>query len=140
MSYLTLAEMTAEIPEDFIVQSLDDAGDGDITDLFETVQEAVADKIHGYLSQRFETPFVVDIPPLVKQAARVFTGDMLYRRRGFKGDDNPFEEEEEKFCKMLAEIGNGDRPLVAGKSQKSNSVVTITEAARTTSGSNYLSS
>lgn len=143
MSYLTLAQMAAEMPADFIAQALDDEGEGDaavIADTFDTVQEAVSDKIHSYLSQRFETPFVDPVPPMVKQAARVFTGDMLYRRRGFKGDDNPFSEEEEKFCKLLSEIGAGERPLLAGKKQKTESVSTVTEAARTTSSQNYLSS
>lgn len=140
MSYLTLAQMEAEIPGDFIVQALDDDGDGDINAIFGVVQEAVADKIHAFLSQRFEVPFSDPIPPIVKASARVFTGDMLYRRRGFKGDENPFEEDEAKFCKVLAEIGNGDRPLLAGKQQTSPSVVTITEPARTTSRQNHLSS
>lgn len=110
--YVTMSDMNARIPGDFLIQALDDNGDGAAdTGVWDQVKSAVETDINGTLSKRFKTPFANPVPAFVLKCAAVFAAALLYRRRGMTDDKNPWAKEEETLKKELTAIANGDAPL-----------------------------
>ena len=110
--YCTRADLEAVIPPQFITQALDDNGDGTEDEgLFDTICDAIDATIDGYLSGRFATPFSAPVPPLVRDAARVFVSESLYQRRGYASDANPYTARANQLRKQLENIGNGNGSL-----------------------------
>jgi phage gp36-like protein len=125
------------IPPQFIVQALDDNGDGsEDTGLFEAIATAADAQVDAYLGGRFATPFPDPAPALVAEAAKVFIAETLYSRRGFAGEANPYTARANKFRSQLEAIGNGDGSLggvsEAPAAGNRSPISIVTEPSRTT--------
>lgn len=132
--YTTLAQVTAKLPMDFIVQALDDDRDGAIdTAVWEAVVEGAADDVDGKLGMRYATPFDPSaLPAIVKSSSLLFVLETLYQRRGFGAEEtNPFLVPARAARKDLTEIGNGEKPLTPQAERPRASVAVITEPAST---------
>ena len=112
MSYVTRAEIEAEIPPQLLVESLDDDND-ELEDpgLFEKLVAKASADVDGILGQRFAVPFA-KAPPLAARAARIFLLATLYRRRQIPEDRNPYAKAEKDMVDKLTRIAVGDEPLM----------------------------
>jgi phage gp36-like protein len=133
--YSTRADLEAIIPPQFIVQALDDNGDGTEDDgLFAIIAASADAQIDGYLSGRYATPFS-PVPPLVRECAKVFIAESLYQRRGYNSEANPYTARANQLRKQLESIGNGNGSL-GGVSESGSSprppISIVTEPSRTT--------
>lgn len=137
MAYVTQSEIEAELPPAFLVEALDDDGDGsEDAGLWDKVEASVAETIDGILGQRFAVPFSAPVPAVVKMAARVLVLELLYFRRSIT--PNPWEKRAQDIRAKLGRIADGDEPLTPGAERVNQSVSAITEAAKTTNGNGNL--
>lgn len=115
-SYVTRAEVEAELPAKWLTEALDDNGDKtEDTGLFSAIVARASADVDGILGQRFETPFA-NPPPVAARAARVFVLATLYRRRMVPDDRNPYAKLEAEERARLSRIAAGDEPLMPGGS------------------------
>jgi phage gp36-like protein len=136
--YVTMADITGMIPGPFLVEGLDDDGDGQADPAVWTqVAADVRQAIDGVLGARFEVPFANPLPAVVVNAAKIFAAEQIYTRRGRTDANgkliNPFTKQADAIRKQLATIASGDEPLDPSKARAKASVSVITEPARTTS-------
>lgn len=137
--YVLIGDITASLAPDFLTQALDDNGDG-VADpgVWDSIAAAVAKDIDGRLGQRYETPFSNPIPAIVANAGRIFAMEMLYARRGFAADKNPWTKQADAERTRLTQIAEGKAPLMPEIARKKPSASTITEPAKTTSATGKL--
>lgn len=141
--YTTLAEVKAKLPYEFIVEALDDDKDGVVDeDVWEAVAADAADQVDARLGKRYAVPFNPEsLEPIVKSSALIFVLETLYQRRGFATlENNPFLASARAARAELNQIGAGEVPLTPEAKKPKQSVMTLTEPARTSSRSGYLSS
>lgn len=132
MSYVLQADIEADIPAAFLVQALDDDGDGEIdSGAWDKVAVAVGNDIDGALGQKFSVPIPAPFPAVVKAAARILALWHLYQRRGFHGDANPWEVEAKRTRDKLDKIGSGKEALTPDNLGKMPGGIVITEPAKT---------
>lgn len=138
MSYTTRDALETIIPPQFILQALDDDGDGvEDSGLWEKLSNAADTAVDAYLSGRYATPFSTTIPALVSEAAKTFLAESIYMRRGYESDRNPHTARANKLRTQLENIGNGNGSLGGVSSDASGSgagrapVSIVAEAART---------
>lgn len=138
MPYIQLTDLHGAIPPAFLVQALDDDGDGVADDgLFEVIAEQVSEDIDAVLGQRYPIPFVEPWPATVKSAARTLAAEALYARR-VTPEQNPWRSQANALRERLAKIGSGEIPLTASDKPQLPSGVVISEPARTHSHSGRL--
>jgi phage gp36-like protein len=140
--YVTMAAMNARIPGPYLIQALDDDGDGAAdSQAWSDVQKAVEDEINGILGTRFPVPFANPVPAVVLNAAQVLAADALYRRRGTPDESNPFAAQAGRTNPpsgvrgQLMSIAKGELPLTPEIKRQAPSASVITERAKTTSSS-----
>lgn len=132
MAYVTQADLSNLIPAEFIVEALDDDGDGTAdAGAWDGVAEEAGQEIDSYLEQRYALPLSEPYPARVIQAAKIFACEILYKRRGIHGDKNPFSARAERHRKALANIASGDAALKVGSEPVEPSISIITEPAGT---------
>jgi hypothetical protein len=108
---MTMDELLGEMPKALLVQALDDDGDG-IADAgaWEAVQAAAEERIRA--------AFGGDPPAkhatAVSHARKLFILVVLYDRRGFTGETNPYTAAANRAEKRLEDIASGDASLDAG--------------------------
>jgi phage gp36-like protein len=130
--YLSEADLTPHLPPQFLLQALDDDGDGSAdSGVLNSILTASSDEVDSLLGSRYPVPFSAPLPALVKTAARVFALETLYRRRGFSGDQNPWETRAKDLRDRLNRIGQGKEPLGPEHERKLPSVSVISEDALT---------
>jgi len=110
MSYVEFNDLKGVIPEDFLIQSLDDDGDG-VVDSWTTVQRQACDAVDALLCGRYQTPFAEPTPKIVTTAALNFAAEACYQRRGRIEDQNPFSSAAGRYRAQLQKIAKGDLPL-----------------------------
>lgn len=139
MAYITQAEIASGLPPQFLLEALDDDGDGEIdAGLWDLVEAEAAEAIDGTLGQRFTVPFTAPLPAVVKRAARVFVLELLYKRRGTAAANNPWAKEADALRAKLDRIADGEEPLSPGANKTNESVTVVKEAARTTAANENL--
>ncbi len=132
MAYISKSQIAAELPPKFLLEALDDDGDGEEDEgLWDIVEASAAESIDGPLGQRFTVPFSAPVPAIVTKAARVFVLELLYFRRGIT--PNPWENQAKELRAKLNLIAAGEEPLTPAIDRAKPSVSKITEAAKTTS-------
>lgn len=130
MPYLTRQQLETEIPALHLKEALDDdSAGGEDQDLFDAVAQQASDAVDAFLSSLYPTPFADPAPAAVKQAAFVFCGELVYARRGVKGDDNPFTARANEWRTTLKLMGSGKLPLDANITKAFNPGAAITETA-----------
>lgn len=140
--YTTLAQVKAKLPHDFIIEALDDDKDGLMDEeVWTAVAEDAADQVDGRLGMRYTVPLdPAALPAVVNAASLLFVLETLYQRRGYGTEEtNPFLVSARAARKELAAIGNGETPLTPQAEKPRQSVVAITEPARTSSAAGNLS-
>jgi phage gp36-like protein len=132
MSYLsTSADLKGLIPEDFLIQALDDNSDGaEDTGLFAIILDDAEREIHGYCRQRYVTPIAAPIPDLIVEAAKILTAYRLYVRRGRGGEANPLRDDASRIRKKLQAIAEGKEQLTADQVPQKAPVSLISEESR----------
>lgn len=133
MAYVTRAQVTAKLPPQFLLQALDDNGDGtEDTDLFDAVVAGADAEVDGILGQRFDVPFTGTVPPIVGQAALIFVLDTLYLRRGYgtEANPNPVAGRAKDMRKKLEDIAKSDQPLAPEVSSSRPKVTVISQTSR----------
>lgn len=141
--YTTLAQVTAKLPNDFIVQALDDDKDGLIDeDVWAAVAADAADQVDDRLGQRYSVPFdPANLSAKVRASSLMFVLESLYLRRGFGTEDtNPFINSARAARRELSAIGNGEVPLTPDAVKPNRTVMAVTEPARSSSAGGYLAS
>ena len=130
--YVTLDEMIAQVPSEYITQAMDDDGEGGAdSGVWDQVSAAVSDAVDGPLGQIYDVPFSTPLPAIVKQAARVFCAEMLYLRRGVSGDKNPWTARADKIRAKLDRIATGSESLGPDFDKEAPAGSVITEPAKT---------
>jgi phage gp36-like protein len=110
MSYFTLSDIApGRIPLEFATQALDDDRDG-VIDAFDAVQAEAERMVDALLESRFSVPFD-PVPAKIKGAAVVFACWLLFVRRQYSEEQNPFTKEKLAIEKKLAVIEAGELGL-----------------------------
>lgn len=122
MTRLTIEDLTGDMPEQKIIEALDDDGDG-IAD--ETAFRAVL----ASANERAAAIFGGEVPAQYSVAAghsvRVFALDLLYRRRGVADEANPWSKLAEEEATRLRALASGTEAIDA-----SSDGVVISKPAR----------
>jgi phage gp36-like protein len=138
--YVTLSAIKGALPDEITAQLLDDDSSGapDSTS-WAAVVAAVRNEVDGKIGQRFALPLPDPVPPSVLNAAFVLAAELIYQRRGFFGDSNPYAKRAADVRTWLDAIATGAQPLTPDIQRKKPSASAITECARTFSPSGRLS-
>ncbi len=136
MPYVAYADLATIIPLPFLTEALDDVGDGSqIQATFEDVAQQASDAIDGYLGLRYSVPIPVDengnLPAVVVNAARIFTAELLYKRRGVIDANNPWSAQAGQIRTQLKAISLGQSPLGPAFNRKDPSASIITQRMST---------
>jgi hypothetical protein len=140
--YTLLAQVKAKLPYEFIVEALDDDRDGMIDDeVWQAVCEDAATQVDSRMGKRYPVPFdPAELPPIIESSALMFVLETLYQRRGYGTEENnPFLSAARAARKELTEIGNGEQPFMPAAQKPRQSVMAVTERARTSSRQGHLS-
>jgi hypothetical protein len=143
MSYVDRSQVEAKLPPQFLLQALDDDGDGlEDEGVWDAIAAEADEAVEGFLEGRYAIPFAEgSVPRIVSNAAKLFALETLYMRRGYSKDTdppNPWAAAATAMRARLARIGAGEEPLhpdtgVGGA--PGDTVVVVTEPSRTTSSS-----
>lgn len=140
-AYTSLSQVFAKLPEQFVIEALDDDRDGELDeDVWEAVADGASREVDGFLAMKYSVPFTGDLPAVVVTASLYFVMETLYDRRSFTGEKNPYMARAEAERKKLRDIGNGDLPLMPTIVKKTPSVSVVAEQAKTSSAFGSLSS
>jgi hypothetical protein len=133
MPYVSQADLKGKVPDDLLLQALDDDGDGVADDgVWDGISADVDKAINGPLEGRYSVPLAAPYPYLVTEAALIFACEAIYMRRGLAGkDQNPWVTRADAMRKRLEAIGNGEQPLTATAGQLKSGGAVIGEPART---------
>ncbi len=101
---LEYTDLKGEIPLAMIVEALDDNGDGQAdadawADVLAGADERIADCFGGSVPERHAAA--------VPHARKMFCCEIIYRRRGFTGERNPFERQAGAAEKRLRALSAG---------------------------------
>jgi phage gp36-like protein len=131
-TYVTMADMNARLPGAFLIQALDDDGDGAAdAQVWADIAASVAKEIDGILGLRYAVPFSGDIPPFVLYAAQILAAALLYSRRGVEDKSNPWTSEAKDIRAKLKEIADGKVPLSPTHERVQATVDTLSEPSKT---------
>lgn len=128
--YVTQDQLKGLIPDEFLLQALDDDADG-VADpgVWDSIVAAVSTEIDGMLAMKYPLPFPEPIPAVVKAAALTLTLWSLYTRRGITDVKNPWDTQAKSVRARLVAIGKGIDPLTPTSIDAQQSVA-ITEDSR----------
>lgn len=133
------------MPEQFTAQLLDDhqVGAADPSVWAEIVL-AVEGEIDGKLAQRFALPLAEPTPKLIVDAAFVLAAELLYQRRGYYDEQNPWTKRANTIRGtqgqqggqpgLLDRIASGEVPLTIATPAARPPATAITEPSRLSSG------
>jgi phage gp36-like protein len=132
MVYVAMADLQGKIPGPFLIEALDDDGDGVVEPAeWDQVATDASTKVDGLLGGRYAVPFANPIPAVVKNAAKVFACYAIYQRRGRADKDNPFAGEAKAVETKLTAIATGTEPLDPSVNRAKPSATAITSPAKT---------
>ena len=100
------------MPRQFILQALDDDGDGvEDPGAFDVLCAHACSDVDSLLSPLFTVPFADPFPVLVNQAAHTFAAALLYQRRGMTSDKNPFAKDAVAIAEKLTRLVQKKEPV-----------------------------
>jgi len=134
--YITLASLTADLPESTLNDACDDDKDGvaDEAIVAALIAGGCAD-VDEYLGGRFTVPLTVEmftdeaLPALITSAAKLFTLRRVFQRRGITGDQFPFRDPLNERIKALSAIrdGRAGLPGLVEESKGTTPAAAVTE-------------
>lgn len=130
--YTTAENVLAAVPAEIRDELLDDHGSG-LPDpaKWALVEQSVRDEIDGYLARRYTLPLPGPQPPvLVRSAALVLAAELLYHRRGYADDSNPWASRAKMVRAKLEAVATGADSLPLDSVRKPSGTV-ISEPSRT---------
>ena len=137
--YFARADITGMIPAEFILQALDDNGDGvEDTGLWDTLAANACDEADAICSSMFTVPFVAPVPVLIAQTAQSIMAASLYRRRGIEDQKNPYAKEAAEKCAKLTRIIQKKEPVPKDFPVSTATVSASTEPCKTVSTGGFL--
>lgn len=149
MPYVTQADLAADIPPQFILQALDDDGDGAADPgAWDLIAQKVGNEIDAKIGGRYRVPMIPDtvkypltagFPPVIAHAAQVLAAEKLFTRRQMSGAKNPLAEEVAAVRAQLTLIGKGELPLDPDDNRADPSASVITAPLQTVSLGSRLS-
>lgn len=140
MPYVTLAQMKAALPAEITDQLLDDAGSG-VADPnnWPAISARVTEEIEGKVGQRYTLPITHATGlQLLGQFAFVLAAELIYQRRGYFDDTNPWSaravairgDADQKG--QLDKIASGEQPLFAAAPSAAPAGAAFVESSRLT--------
>lgn len=113
--YLTLSDLEGSIPPQFLIQALDDDNDQVIdAAAWAKVLADAQGEVDSYLEGKMPLPLTITpVPMLIKQAAKAFVCELLYRRRATPDETNPWKKQADGLRKRLAAIQAGEVKMSA---------------------------
>jgi len=134
MPYFAWSDLVNEIPEDFAIQALDEAGTAsvaaDVADAFAALRTAASEDVDSYLEGRYAVPITGTIPLAVKRGAVLIAAKTCYSRRG-AADRFPKPKELEAALRTLEKIRDGKTQLTPARSSSKPRGAVITGKSRT---------
>ncbi len=123
-------DLQGEMPRESLIQALDDNGDGE-------ADEAAWFAVTQSARERVINAFGGEPPEMWKLASdyalKVFCLEILYRRRGYSGDRNPFSQQAAAAEKRLINLAAGvERP--DGEASGGDCLTTPTKATPSKGG------
>lgn len=138
MAYTSRGAIVAKLPDRYVVEALDDDGDGEEdAGLLDTIIATGDTEIDGYLEGRYQLP-LSPTPAKLATASLVIALEAIYYRRGLSREDNPWANRASEIRASLRRIQAGEENLFAGTEKAEAGVVVVAEPARTHSNSNRL--
>lgn len=148
MPYVTLAQIRAALPAEITAQLLDEHGSGaPDAGTWAEVLAAVETEIDGKLAARFTLPLPGPTPVILRYAALTLAAELLYQRRGYHGESNPWTKRAELVRGtqgqqggqpgLLDRIVGGEVPLTASTAPAKPQATAITSPAKTHSQGGY---
>ena len=118
-----MSDLTGLIPGKFLIEALDDNGDGaaDSAVLDQVIADA-GSLVDGIIGGPLGNP----MPAKVVNAAKFFAVEILYKRRG-KEESNPYKKNADAARADLADVANGKSVLVPTITPGKPSITAITE-------------
>lgn len=138
MAYITQSDIAGQVPAAFLLQALDDDGDG-LADagIWDGIVSAAQNEIDGRLAAAYSVPFSSPVPALIKAVCSVLALWLVYKRRGITGAANPWDELANKWLDKLNKVGEGKETIDVNLPVGIQGVV-LSEASRLFSESNSL--
>jgi phage gp36-like protein len=132
MPYVLQSALKGKVPDDLLLQALDDNADGVADEgIWDAISADVDRAIDGRLEGRYTVPLAAPLPAVVAEAAIVFAAEAVYMRRGLAGDQNPWTKQADGFRKRLEAIGTGEQPLKNDVVPVKSGGAVISEPSRT---------
>lgn len=102
------AELKGEIPLAQIIEALDDNGDGEADDdAWEDVLSGVEDRINDCFGGAVPERHV----DATAYARKIFACEIIFRRRGFSGEKNPFAKQASGIETRLRNLSSGEESV-----------------------------
>ncbi len=131
MPYTTRELISTKLPDQFLVEALDDDGDGEEeAGLLDDIISVADTEIDGYLQGRYRLP-LSPVPALLATCSLVLVLETLYFRRGFDAEKNPWRNRASELRARLRRIAAGEEALVVGSEKATPSAIVVAEPART---------
>lgn len=141
--YFSWADLINEIPEDFVIQALDDADTAetadDVGDAFDALRTAASEEVDSYLEGRYATPLTGTIPNIVKRAALLHAAHTLYSRRG-DAERFPKQKQLDGAISTLKAIRDGKTQLTPGRTSSKPRGAVVSAASKLVASENRLNS
>lgn len=140
MPYVTQAALKGKIPDDLLLQALDDNGDGVADDgVWDSISDDVDKAINGPLEGTYDVPLAEPYPYVVTESAIIFACEAIYMRRGLATKDvNPWVTRADAMRKRLEDIGSGTIPLTKEKTASGPEGTVISETSKLNTGGNLM--
>lgn len=143
MPYVTAAKLRAALPAEVTARLLDDHGTGEAdAGAWAEIQSAVQTEIDGKVGMRYPVPFADPVPPVIANAAFILAAELVYQRKGFFNDGNPWMKRAQDIRGtqgqqggqpgLLDRIAAGEIPLTAEAPRSRPAGAVIAEPAKTT--------
>lgn len=151
MPYVTAAQLRAALPAEVTAQLLDDHRTGEAdAGTWAEIQTAVQTEIDGKLGILYPVPLAEPVPAIVRNAAFILAAELVYQRKGFFNDGNPWTKRAQDIRGtqgqqggqpgLLDRIAAGEVPLMAGSQRARPGGVVIGERSKTFPASGNLMS
>lgn len=144
--YTKKEDVLAKLPQEYFYEALDDRGEEQplepntpeyeekVEENWQSVQRAAQKQVDGYLSQQYPTPFPPsNLPPLIEAASLSFIMEILFQRRGYKPDENPYTQEAAHWRTKLDKIGAGKEPLTPNTRKAETGILIVSQDTKAVS-------